>query len=479
MFKKWLIEKGIKLLLGAIALCVGIWYLSHSIGGASLSYTSIDNFMKQISTNGTINGCFLCVYIEKLFDVIGNATEMFWNGIVSHLWILMAVGYGIFIIVHTLKFFHEHATSKDIKDLSEAEPKIEFSKWFDKVWKTGIRVMIAGALIGALNWGGTDILYVVTKLIVTPVMYLGTILSTAATGVISGEQCDLLANFNNNNVLEPVLQPFMCVMGNLNTVMLAGAGGGFALMNYAWLELGGGLFTWLAGLSLVIMFLFIGFDLVFQVLSVIFKLVFIIVCMPFMIAAAAFEQVWSLAKGVMNSAITMLVNSAISILKISLKITIIYAVVFFAADTFYPAPSDGFTSILPPLLGKITPTNQDAQTMAVMNVFTTCEQVSLVNGEIDKDTFVSCFNTQKSIVEARYEHAFDFMDNGLDFMLFMIGIFFLYFWVVSPKVDELLNMNKEGKEKFDYGEWIKNFGKTTYDAPGKIVNLIRDKLKEG
>ena len=117
--------------------------------------------------------------------------------------------------------------------------------------------------------------------------------------------------------------------------------------------------------------------------------------------------------------------------------------------------------------------------MAVMNVFTTCEQVSLVNGEIDKDTFVSCFNTQKSIVEARYEHAFDFMDNGLDFMLFMIGIFFLYFWVVSPKVDELLNMNKEGKEKFDYGEWIKNFGKTTYDAPGKIVNLIRDKLKEG
>ena len=38
----------------------------------------------------------------------------------------------------------------------------------------------------------------------------------------------------------------MCVVGNLNTVMLAGAGGGFALMNYAWLELNdntGGTFT--------------------------------------------------------------------------------------------------------------------------------------------------------------------------------------------------------------------------------------------
>ena len=478
MFKKWLIEKGIKLLIGAIALGIGIWYVSHSIGGASLSYTSVDSFMKQIGSDGD-NGCFLCVYIKQLFDVLGNATEMFWNGIVSNLWILMAIGYGIFIIMHTVSFFREQATSKDVKDLTNATPKLDFKKWFDKVWKTGVRVLIAGALIGVINGGGKDVLNITAHIIVEPVMYLGTILSEAATGVISGINPDILNSTTSNNPLVAVLQPFMSVMYNLNTVMLAGAGGGFALMNYAWLGLGAGLFTWIAGLTLVIMFLVIGFDLVFQVLNVIFKLIFIIIFIPLIIAATAFEQVWSLAKPVMNNSITMLINSAISILKISLKITIIYAIVYFAADSFYPKPADGFTSILPPLLGKITPQNTDAKTMAVQKVFTTCERVSLVNGEIDKDKFKQCFNTQKQVIEARYPGAFDFMEDGFDFMLFMIGVWFLYFWVVSPKVDEMLNMNKEGKEKFDYGQWVKDFGKTAYETPGKIFNAVRDKMKEG
>lgn len=479
MFKKWLIEKGIKLLIGAIALGVGIWYISHSIGGASLSYTSVNNFMTQISSNSgpnTVNGCFLCVYIEKLFEVLGNATEMFWNALVGNLWILMALGYGIFIVIHTINYMRENATSKDVKDLTNAEPKFDFKKWFDKVWKTGLRIMIAGAVLGAMKWGGTDVLKITTSIIVEPVLYLGTVLSEAATGVISNAKP--FVSTISSNPLMSVLQPFMSVMDNLNTVMLAGAGGGFALMNYAWLGMGGGLFTWLAGLTLVIMFLVIGFDLVFQVLNVLFKLIFIIIFMPLMIAATAFKQVWSLAKDGINSGITMLINSAVSILKISLKITIIYAIVYFAADTFYPNPADGFTSILPPILGKIAPQNTDAKAMAVQKVFTTCEQVSLVDGEIDKDKFVSCFNTQKQVIESRYPGAFDFMDDGFDFMLFMIGVWFLYFWVVSPKVDTLLNASKEGKEKFNYGDWLKEFGTTVYNAPNKIVNAVRDKMKD-
>lgn len=480
MFKKWLIEKGIKLLIGAIALGVGIWYVSHSIGGASLSYTNVDNFMTQINSNNginSVNGCFLCVYINQLFEVLGNTTTMFWNGLVSNLWILMAIGYGIFIIAHTITYMRENASSKDVKDLTDAEPKFDFKKWFDKVWKTGVRVLIAGALIGALKGVNLEALNVTTKIIVEPVLYLGTILSEAATGVISGAH-PFVSNITNNPLMS-VLQPFMSVMDNLNTVVLAGAGGGFALMNYSWLGLGGGVFTWLAGLTLVIMFLFIGFDLVFQVLNVLFKLIFIIIFMPLLIAAVAFEQVWSLAEKVMKSAINMLVNSAVSILKISLKITIIYAIVFFAADNFYPGPTDGFTSILPPLLGKITPQNTDAKTMAVQKVFTTCEQVSLVDGQIDKDKFVSCFNTQRHIVETKYNGAFDFLKNGFDFMLFMIGIWILYFWVVSPQVDDLLKVSKEGKEKFDYGQWVKDFGTTVYNAPGKIFNAVRDKIKQG
>lgn len=197
-----------------------------------------------------------------------------------------------------------------------------------------------------------------------------------------------------------------------------------------------------------------------------------------MIAAAAFEQVWSLAKNIMNSGIDMLINSAVSILRISIKIIIIYAVVYFSADAYYPKPVDGFTSIMPPLFGEMTPENPDSETMSVMKVFSDCEKVSITNNEIDKDKFVSCFKAEKASVEAKYPGAFDFMKDAFDFLIFMIGVFFLYFWVVSPKVDAIFGTDKTGKEQFDYGEWIKSFGKTTYQAPGKIFNAVRDKIKE-
>lgn len=484
--KKWLIEKGLKILMGAIALGIGIWYLSSSLGGSSLSYISVDNFLQQIGVeNGDItsaNGCFLCKYIGELFAILGYATENFWTGIVHNLWIVMAIGFGIFIIIHSVKEIRDQAASKDVKDLTENEPKLDFKKWFDKVWKTGVRVIIAGALIGAINWSGTKPLRIVTNLIVTPVMYIGSELSLAATGLISGATCNMQEVATNASyILSPVLQPFMCVISNLNTVMLAGAGGGFALMNYSWLDgQVGGAFTWLAGLALVIMFLVIGFDLLFQVLSVLFKLIFIIIFMPLMIAAAAFEEVWGLAKNIMNSAIDILVKSVVSILKISLKITIIYAIVYLAADQIYPGPEDGFTSILPPLLGDISESqsytsNLDARTMSVMNVFSTCEKVSLVDGEMDASKFVPCFNTQRQIVEANYPGAFDFMDDGFDFLIFMIGVFFLYFWVVSPKIDALIGGSD--KETFDYGGWLKNFGKTVYNSPVNIFMKVRDKIK--
>lgn len=480
MIKAWLISSGIKFLTGAILLGIGIWYLSSSIGGASLSYTSVSNFMQQIGVqNGDIasaNGCFLCGYIADLFDVIGRATEMFWNGIVKNLWILMAVGFGIFIILHTVSYIHEQANSKDIKDLSGTDPKLDFKKWFDKVWKTGLRVIIAGALIGALNWSGTGALKTVTSITVTPVMYIGSTLSMAVTGVISDAKCDIsLDTESSENVLTPILKPFMCVMGNLNTVMLAGAGGGFALMNYSWMGMGGGFFTWLAGLALVLAFLVIGFDLVFQVLNVIFKLMFIIIFMPILLAAYAFEEVWKLANGLTKSAITMLIDSAVSIIRISLKICLIYAIVYFSADSFYPGPSDGFTTIMPPLLGQITPKNMDAQTMSVMAVFSECEKVSLINDKMDKDKFISCFNAQKSVVTKKYPNAFDFMDDSFDFLMFMIGIACLYFWILSPEIDKIIG--SPAKEQFDYGTWVKNVGKTIYTAPAKIYKAVKDKLK--
>ena len=99
-------------------------------------------------------------------------------------------------------------------------------------------------------------------------MYVCSELVMIASGVASAAQCGALETHNTGDsadILNPIMQPFMCVMGNINSVMLAGAAGGFALMNYAWLDLGGGAFTWLAGLVLVLMFMIIGFDLFFMV----------------------------------------------------------------------------------------------------------------------------------------------------------------------------------------------------------------------
>ena len=377
--KAQLIMIAIRLLMGAIALGLGIWYLSSSISGAALTYTSMSGFMNAVgATDGNVanvNGCFMCGYISDLFGVISRATELFWTAIVDNLWILMALGFGIFLFIHTAKYLFD--ASKKNANLDGKENNLDFKSWFDKVWRQGARIMIVGAFMGALGMGGTAALRTVANITITPVMFVGAELSMAASGVSDAASCGALDTVNTgDNLLNPILQPFMCVIGNINSVMLAGAAGGFALMNYAWLDMGGGAFTWIAGLALVLMFLIIGFDLFFQILSVVFKLVFLIIFLPLLLAAAAFEQTWKLADGVVKNAINMLVKSAVQIVGITLKVLVIYATVSFAADEYFPGPNDGYSAILPPMMGQ-TVQNPDAQTLSVMEVFSTCEQVAL------------------------------------------------------------------------------------------------------
>lgn len=470
--KAKLIMIAIRLIMGAIALGIGIWYLSSSIGGAAITYTSLSGFMGAIGVNNgdiaSANGCFLCGYIEQLFAVIGQAAEMFWTAMVDNLWILLALGFGIFLFVYSAQYIFD--ATKKTATLDDNEKKLELSGWFDKVWRQGVRVLIVGALIGALGMGGTAALRTVSNITITPVLFVGAELSMAATGVSDAAQCGALTSTTGTtDVLNPILQPFMCVMGNINSIMLAGAAGGFSLMNYAWLDLGGGIFTWLAGLSLVLMFLIIGFDLVFQILSVVFKLVFIIIFLPLLLAAAAFEQTWSLAGGVVKNAINMLVNSAIKIVVITLKVLITYAIVAYAADSYFPGPRDGYSAILPPLMGQHVE-NPDAQTLSVMNVFATCEKVALTDGEMDANKFKDCFTAQRTQVENQYPGAFDFMSDGWDFLLMMFLLFLLYFYAIKPKVDGILMA--EGSEQFDFGTWAKDLGKKIWNSPKQIFEII-------
>jgi len=466
----------IRLLFCGVALGLGIWYMASSIGGASLTYSSTDAFLRaagvQDGNIASANGCFLCGYVADLFSVIGRAAEQFWDIMVDNLWIIMAVGFGIFLFVYTAQYIFD-AMKKTAK-LDTSAKKLDLKPWFDKVWRQGVRVMIVGVLMGALGMGGTTALRTITNITITPVMFIGAELSMAATGVVDAATCaPVTVAADESDILNPVLTPFMCVMGNLNSVMLAGAAGGFALMNYSWLGMGGGAFTWVAGLGAVLLFLIIGFDLFFQVLSVIFKLIFLIIFLPLFLAAAAFEPVWKMASGLVNKAISMLVRSAVKIIAITLKILIIYAVVAFAADEFFPGPTDGYSAIMPPLLGTDTE-HMNQESLSVMNAFHECESVSLVDGQMDADLFRNCFITKRTEVEAQYPGAFDFMDDGWDFIMMTIGIFLLYYYIVSPKIDKLLGGS--GSEEFDFGAWVKDLGKKAWNAPQQWISGALKKL---
>ena len=465
----WLL---IKILLFAAVLGLGIWYLASSIGGDAITYTSMDNFLTAIGAGDDIantNGCFLCKYVSELFGVLGNATELFWDAIVNKLWLLMAIGFGVFLFIYSGQYIFDAA--KKTAKLDTSEKKLEFKAWFDKVWHQAVRILIAGAFLGTLGMGGTTALKYVTQITVTPVMYVGSELGMVASGVSDATQCGAMKTVEeSDDVLSHVLQTFMCSIGNLNAIMLAGAAGGFSLMNYAWMGMGGGVITWTVGFGLVILFLIIGFDLFFQVLSVIMKLIFLILFMPIFIASYAFEPVWKAASNLTTKAIDMLVSSAVKIVAISLKIVIVYATISYAADAFFPGPVDGFNIIFPPMMGQ-TVQNPDAQTMSVINTFHECETVALSDGEMDADKFKNCFTAHRAAVERQYPGAFDFMGDGWGFLMMMLGLFALYYWVVSPKIDTIIRSTTDN-EMFDFGGNLKRLGTNIVKAPVQLVDKI-------
>ena len=153
---KLLIGKIVRFVMGATALGIGIWYLASSISGSSLSYVSMSSFMNAVGAAdgniSSVNGCFMCRYVNDLFMVLGDASEKFWNTITEHLWVLMAFGFGLFLLVHTIKHLFKAFT--DTTKLDTGEKSLDFKGWFDTVWRQAAKIMIAGAVLGAFGMGG-------------------------------------------------------------------------------------------------------------------------------------------------------------------------------------------------------------------------------------------------------------------------------------------------------------------------------------
>jgi hypothetical protein len=487
MLKAKIIITIIKILLWMALIGTGIWFLSSSIGGNSITYTSLDSFLKAIGACkddvcdvASANGCFLCPYIEKLFWTIGEAAFAFWTAIIKYIWVLLAIGFAIFLFYQTFKHIQEQ--NKENAAMSDKDRDFDFKKWFDPVWKKALRILVVGAIIGIGGYFGTTTLRVVADVTITPVMYVGSQLAMAATGVNDSSKCgsgEITENSENSNIMGPALQPFMCVVGNLNTIILGGAAGGFSLMNYAYLDLGGGTWTWIAGLALVIMFLIIGFNIFFKILSVVFQLVFLIIFLPLIIAAWAFEE-WKIFSGFLPNAIGMLAKCAVRVIAITLQILVTYAIVLFAADEYFPGPRDNYSAILPAgiALNMGTSANSNlppvsAQNMSVMDVFSKCEKMGTGFGahDMDKDKFKSCWIIERARVEQIYPGAFDFMDQGLEFFFLMLGLFLVYYYVIAKKIDELLG-GTDGKDPFEYGKYLKDFGKMLWGGPQKLLGSV-------
>jgi hypothetical protein len=484
MLKSKLILMAVKAIMWLIAIGVGVWYLSSSINGDSITYASMDGFLRAAGACGPsaqgvpgeicdisqTNGCFLCPYIRQLFNVIGMASQDFWEALIGNLWILLALGFVVFLFFHTWKTMAQANT--DNITMGSGARSFDFKKWFDAVWKQGARVLFVGVFLGAMELGGTAALKTVSDITIRPVMYVGSELAMAATNSVGGAHCPAMETEGGDNVIGPALNSFMCVVGNASLVILAGASGGFSLMNFSYIGMGGGLFTWMAGLGLVLMFLIIGFSLFFDILNVVFRLVFVIIFLPVIIAGYAYENVWGVLKGAVGKSVEILVNCAVRVVAIALKVIIIYSVVTYAADEYFPGPADGYSAIFPPGLAGMG-TADDSRNQVVAQVFAKCERASAADGAMDKDLFKACFDREKAAAEISHPGAFDFMEDGWDFFMLMLGMFLLYFYVLSKKIDELLVGDGAGKDPiFNIGGTFKEFGTKLWGIPSGIAKKV-------
>ncbi|MDR3208875.1 MAG: hypothetical protein LBT45_03435 [Rickettsiales bacterium] len=442
----------IQIVLWLILLCVGTWYLYSSIGGISIPYASMPRFLQSIGAcdaNGvcdiaSANGCFLCPYVQKLFLVIGKATAVLWDAIIGHTWIILVIGLAVFMFWQAYEVIKE--SNKENAALENTgEKKLNFAKWWDAVRKQIFRVMVVCALLGAVGFGGGRALQWTGNAIIYPVMSIGTSLSIAATETgAGGAACPVQENEEQNPMIG-VSDSFMCVIGNLNAAVLYGANTGFAMMNFAWMGLGGGFFTWLGGLAIVLLFLYIGFNVVFKVLNVVFNLVFLIIFMPLLLAAAAFDETWKLASGVLNGAIGILAKAAVGVIGITLNVMIVSALV-----------NHGMQSTM------------SSDTAAEYAIIEKCEKSSAnEKGEIEAAAFKACFEAERRANPS----AFGYLDKGWDFLVMMLFIFAVYYLLINKELEKRMGISEKDMY-FEFGSNLKTFGQTLWKLPSKIINKI-------
>ncbi|MDR2770306.1 MAG: hypothetical protein LBB08_02545 [Rickettsiales bacterium] len=441
----WLVQ--IALWLGLFG--VGLFYLSSSIGGASVPYASLPRFLQSIGVCdaagicdvASANGCFLCPYIRQLFMIIGTAAETLWGVIVGHTWILVAIGFALVMIWQAYEvIMGANAQNAAAPGSIGGERALGFPAWLDAIKDQLIRVLVVCALLGVAGYGGSKAMRAVSEAVIYPVMSVGTSLAMGAagnSGCKNAERTD-----GESNPMDPVSDQFMCVIGNLNVAILSGASGGFALMNFASQGMGGGMMLWIGGLAVVFIFMFIGFNVLFQILNVVFNLVFLIIFLPLFIASYAFEKTWKMAGGVVGNAIGILIETAVRVVAVTLRVLILSSMVAYAQkETLSSDPAAEYA-----IIAKCEKEAADAE------------------GRIDMQIYKRCFEAER----AASPTAFGYLDRGWDFIVMVVFLFVIYFWLVDKKLGKHLKLD-EGGVYFRFGDQLKNFGGSVWKLPSSLL----------
>lgn len=465
----------IKIAVWLILFSLFMWYVYSSISGDSISYVSIDNFFNSIggSDLSNTNGCLLCKYITELFNFISTSIDNFWESLIKALWLIMVLSLGIYILIHTITYLYKKIKeTMDINVKEENIGELKLGDWFSPIKENIIRLFISASLLGVLNSTNTTSLKILTNIIFVPILSIGIAISTLVTGVYQGAVCNINLTLTSN-ILDNVLNQTMCLIGNLNSVLLAGAAGGFSLMNYSYIGLGGGAFTWLAGFLIFIFIFTICAKLLYEILDIIFNILILIIFFPLIILAYTFEKSFNFAKNLVQNSIQILIQSTLQMVRFGFKIAFFYALLVISADAYFPGPIDSYNAIFPNLLLNNTKDSKDSTAYSISQVFKICEEETIQkNGKMDKYIFKECFMREKAKVEAIYPNSFDFMDNGFEFLLFFGFIYFLYFYIIEDKINKIINIKQNDFTKF--GSFVSDATK----LPNKAMNLIA-KISKG
>jgi hypothetical protein len=445
---KLLLPYIIKIVVWTLLIIGVVAYYFSSLSGAQLNFSSLTSFLQSTGacTGDTCdisgaNGCLLCGQITELINAIGITSGTLFSAIASHLWILLVLGFAIYMIVsafQTMKESLDNAIGKDgeISD-KQNDIKFDYTGWWNKLWKLGLRVAIVGMILGAISSNTIGIARTLNEITIKPIMQLGAGISMKLANV-PDQMCDMTMSENEkttiaeNNIITPdTIKPMMCVSGLINTVSIAGASGGFVMMNLAWMQ--GEYVLWFLGLLLVIFFAFYGLKLFFELMNVVFQVIFYIIYTPVIIASFAFNGVWPIMKNISSGVIKNLTQLAINMIAITLKIVIFYSIIQFAADKYYPGPVDGYNSIFPPEILQ----NQTAASAStsdtkpqIANVMMKCEIASKENGVINEEKFKSCWKSE----EKKNPAAFEFLKHPLDFILMLLFLMLFYFYAVESRL---------------------------------------------